>query len=61
MSPTGIPEAVRANRGKPQIMINEWAIAPCIASLVPSITELLAVMGPAPWLVARTGYCIHPG
>jgi hypothetical protein len=34
--------------------------APRIASLVPSITELLAVMGLAPWLVARTGYCIHP-
>jgi ABC-type Fe3+-hydroxamate transport system substrate-binding protein len=32
-----------------------------IASLVPSITELLAALGLAPWLVARTGYCIHPG
>jgi ABC-type Fe3+-hydroxamate transport system substrate-binding protein len=37
------------------------ATAPRIASLVPSITELLAEMGLAPWLVARTGYCIHPG
>jgi ABC-type Fe3+-hydroxamate transport system substrate-binding protein len=34
---------------------------PRIASLVPSITELLAALGLAPWLVARTGYCIHPG
>jgi len=40
--------------------MNRHASAPRIASLVPSITELLAVMGLAPWLVARTGYCIHP-
>jgi Periplasmic binding protein len=40
--------------------MSEHASAPRIASLVPSITELLAVMGLAPWLVARTGYCIHP-
>lgn len=33
---------------------------PRIASLVPSVTELLAALGLAPWLVARTGYCIHP-
>lgn len=33
---------------------------PRIASLVPSLTELLAVMGLAPCLVARTGFCIHP-
>jgi len=31
-----------------------------IASLVPSLTELLVVLGLAPWLVARTGFCIHP-
>jgi ABC-type Fe3+-hydroxamate transport system substrate-binding protein len=31
-----------------------------IASLVPSATELLAALGLAPWLVARTGYCTHP-
>jgi hypothetical protein len=41
-------------------MIDKCAAAPRIASLVPSITELLAVMGLVPWLVARTGYCIHP-
>lgn len=34
--------------------------APRIASLVPSVTELLVAMGLAPWLVARTGFCIHP-
>lgn len=31
-----------------------------IASLVPSVTELLAALGLGPSLVARTGYCIHP-
>ena len=34
--------------------------APRIASLVPSVTELVAVLGLASRLVARTGYCIHP-
>ena len=34
--------------------------APRIASLVPSVTELVAALGLAPWLVARTGYCVHP-
>ena len=34
--------------------------APRIASLVPSVTELLAALGLAPFLVARTGFCIHP-
>ncbi|QPF76310.1 ABC transporter substrate-binding protein [Roseateles sp. DAIF2] len=31
-----------------------------IASLVPSISELLVALGLAPLLVARTGFCIHP-
>ena len=31
-----------------------------IVSLVPSITELLVALGLRPFLVARTGYCIHP-
>jgi len=31
-----------------------------IASLVPSITELLFALGAGPWVVARTGFCIHP-
>jgi ABC-type Fe3+-hydroxamate transport system substrate-binding protein len=34
--------------------------APRIASLVPSITELLFALGLGPWVVARTGFCIHP-
>lgn len=34
--------------------------APRIASLVPSITELLMALGLGPWVVARTGFCIHP-
>ncbi|MEP7058175.1 MAG: helical backbone metal receptor [Caldimonas sp.] len=33
---------------------------PRIASLVPSLTELLAELGLGPYLVARTGFCIHP-
>lgn len=33
---------------------------PRIASLVPSVTELLVDLGLLPWLVARTGFCIHP-
>lgn len=33
---------------------------PRIASLVPSLTELLFVLGLGPWVVARTGFCIHP-
>jgi ABC-type hemin transport system substrate-binding protein len=31
-----------------------------IASLVPSLTELVAALGLGDRLVARTGYCIHP-
>ena len=31
-----------------------------IASLVPSLTELLVALGLDAQLVARTGYCIHP-
>lgn len=33
---------------------------PRIACLVPSITELLCDLGLAKFLVARTGFCIHP-
>ena len=33
---------------------------PRIASLVPSLTELLVALGLAPCVVARTGFCIHP-
>ena len=35
-------------------------MTPRIASLVPSVTELLVALGLGPRLVARTGYCIHP-
>jgi ABC-type Fe3+-hydroxamate transport system substrate-binding protein len=31
-----------------------------IASLVPSLTELLFALGLGPWVVARTGFCIRP-
>jgi ABC-type Fe3+-hydroxamate transport system substrate-binding protein len=31
-----------------------------IASLVPSLTELLFALGLGPWVVARTGFCTHP-
>lgn len=31
-----------------------------IASLVPSLTELLFELGLGPWVVARTGFCVHP-
>jgi ABC-type Fe3+-hydroxamate transport system substrate-binding protein len=33
---------------------------PRIASLVPSLTELLFALGLGPHVVARTGYCVHP-
>jgi ABC-type Fe3+-hydroxamate transport system substrate-binding protein len=33
---------------------------PRIASLVPSVTELVVALGLADALVARTGFCIHP-
>jgi ABC-type Fe3+-hydroxamate transport system substrate-binding protein len=31
-----------------------------IVSLVPSLTELVCELGLAPYLVGRTGFCIHP-
>lgn len=34
---------------------------PRIASLVPSLTELACALGLGQFLVARTGWCIHPG
>jgi ABC-type hemin transport system substrate-binding protein len=34
--------------------------SPRIASLVPSLTELVAALGLVEFLVARTGFCIHP-
>ncbi|MFT5535449.1 MAG: ABC-type Fe3+-hydroxamate transport system substrate-binding protein [Burkholderiaceae bacterium] len=38
----------------------DWTQPPRIVSLVPSITELLCDLGLAPWIVGRTGFCIHP-
>ena len=35
-------------------------VANRIASLVPSITELLVALGLREYVVARTGFCIHP-
>jgi ABC-type Fe3+-hydroxamate transport system substrate-binding protein len=35
-------------------------VAPRIASLVPSVTELVCALGLGARLVARTGFCIHP-
>ncbi len=34
--------------------------APRIASLVPSLTELVVALGLGAQLVARTGFCVHP-
>jgi ABC-type Fe3+-hydroxamate transport system substrate-binding protein len=36
------------------------AAAPRIASLVPSLTELLFALGLGERVVARTGFCVHP-
>ncbi len=38
----------------------EPAAVPRIASLVPSLTELVVALGLGAHLVARTGYCVHP-
>jgi ABC-type Fe3+-hydroxamate transport system substrate-binding protein len=34
--------------------------APRVASLVPSLTELLFALGLGEYVVARTGFCVHP-
>ena len=40
---------------------NPMSVSPLrIVSLVPSVTELIADLGLAPYLVGRTGFCIHP-
>ena len=55
----GLPETPGAFR---TVMTPHIAprIEPRIASLVPSLTELLFELGLGPWMVARTGFCIHP-
>jgi ABC-type Fe3+-hydroxamate transport system substrate-binding protein len=35
-------------------------MSPRIACLVPSLTLLLVQLGLRPWMVARSGFCIHP-
>ena len=42
------------------IKVQDSAYQPRIACLVPSITELLFALDLGRWIVARTGYCIHP-
>src|SRR6476619_1886404 len=41
-------------------MSGEHPAAVRIASLVPSLTELVVALGLGDRLVARTGWCIHP-
>jgi len=49
------------NKGLPETQdASRIVTTPRIASLVPSLTELLFELGLGPWLVARTGFCIHP-
>lgn len=46
--------------GRSHISITTTSVAPRIICLVPSITELLCDLGLAPYLIGRTGFCIHP-
>ena len=49
------------NKGLPETQGTSCIVTtPRIASLVPSLTELLFELGLGSWLVARTGFCIHP-
>ena len=49
------------NKGLPETQGSSRIVTiPRIASLVPSLTELLFELGLGRWLVARTGFCIHP-
>ena len=41
-------------------VLHAQARAPRIASLVPSLTELLFALGLGECVVARTGFCVHP-
>jgi ABC-type Fe3+-hydroxamate transport system substrate-binding protein len=42
------------------LLTDPAASPPRIASLVPSLTELVCALGLAERLVARTGFCVHP-
>jgi len=44
----------------PPLAVSVGASSPRIACLVPSITETLFDLGLGPWVVARTGFCVHP-
>ncbi|HXA46594.1 MAG TPA: helical backbone metal receptor [Burkholderiaceae bacterium] len=46
--------------GQQHAAVDFQLAAPRIVCLVPSITELLCDLGLAPYLVGRTGFCIHP-
>ena len=52
--------AVSARAGAARDALALTPAAPRIASLVPSLTELLVALGLGANLVARTGFCIHP-
>ncbi|HTD04813.1 helical backbone metal receptor [Undibacterium sp.] len=51
---TGLLDAL----GQPHAAVSGEPVR--IVSLVPSITELVCDLGLAPYLVGRTGFCIHP-
>ena len=55
-----IPRQIRTDAVGVTHPVVDFAQAPRIVSLVPSITELLCDLGLAPWIVGRTGFCIHP-
>ena len=46
--------------GSPLAMTPSGSGGPRIASLVPSLTELVCALGLGARLVARTGWCVHP-
>ncbi len=59
--PQGRTGSGRAGAQRPGPAGGAALSGPRIASLVPSLTELVAELGLGQHLVARTGYCIHPG
>ena len=52
--------SLRDAQGSPHAAFDLRFGPPRIVSLVPSITELLCDLGLAPYLVGRTGFCVHP-
>lgn len=57
---TVLPTLVPPMTTPPPRPLAGTGLRPRIASLVPSLTETLVALGLGPWLVARTGYCVHP-